>query len=68
MGLDPSQALTAKLTVASGGGPFTLELRGAFGAVTATLDGSPVTVQQTGGGIELALDLPAGDHQLVVTP
>jgi len=68
MGLDPAQALTAKLTVASGGGPFTLGLRGSFGAVGATLDGVPAAVQHTADGIELALDLAAGDHALVVSP
>lgn len=68
MGIDPAQPITASLDVASGPGPFTLTLRGAFGPVTATLDGQPVTVTPVSGGIELALNLGTGQHQLVVTP
>jgi hypothetical protein len=68
MGLNPSQQLTASLTVSSDPGPFTVGLQGQFGTVTATLDGSPVPVTQTADGIELALNLTSGQHQLVVTP
>jgi dienelactone hydrolase len=68
MGLNPSQVLTAALTVASGPGAFTLRLRGSFPAVTATLDGQPVTVTPVSGGIELSLNLTSGAHALVVTP
>jgi dienelactone hydrolase len=68
MGLDPDAQLTAALTVASGPGAFALTLKGDFPAVTATLDGQPVAVQQTAAGIELSLNLTAGAHALVVTP
>ena len=68
MGLDPTKQLTASLTVSSGPGAFTLGIDGAFGAVTATLDSAPVTVTHTASGIELALTLSAGQHQLVVSP
>ncbi len=68
MGVDPSQQIDASLTVTSGPGVFTLGLKGAFGAVSATLDGDPVPVTHTVDGIELALTLSAGQHQLVVTP
>jgi pimeloyl-ACP methyl ester carboxylesterase len=68
MGLDPGSELTAALTVASGAGAFTLTLRGVFPAVTAELDGQPVTVTPVAGGIELSLDLTAGAHELVVSP
>jgi dienelactone hydrolase len=68
MGIDPASRITASLDVASGPGPFKLTLRGAFGPVTATLDGQPVTVTPVSGGIELALNLSAGQHQLVVSP
>jgi dienelactone hydrolase len=68
MGIDPGQQLTASLTASSGPGPFALGLEGAFGAVSATLDGDPVPVTHTANGIELALTLGSGQHQLVVTP
>ena len=68
MGLDPAAALTAKLTVATGPGAFTLTLRGNFPAVTAQLDGQPVAVQQTAAGIQLSLTLTTGAHELAVTP
>jgi dienelactone hydrolase len=68
MGLDPTKPLTASLTMNGGGGPFTLGLKGQFGAVTATLDSAPVAVTHTADGIELALTLNAGQHQLAVTP
>jgi dienelactone hydrolase len=68
MGLDPTKQLTASLTVSSGPGAFTLGIKGSFGAVTATLDSAPVTVTHTADGIELALTLSAGQHQLVVSP
>ena len=68
MGLDPSQQLTASLTVNSDPGPFTLGLQGQFGTVTATLDSSPVPVTNTADGIEIALNLSSGLHQLVVSP
>jgi dienelactone hydrolase len=68
MGLDPSKQLTASLTVSSDPGPFTLGLKGQFGTVTATLDGAPVPVSHTADGIELALTLGTGQHQLVVSP
>ena len=68
MGLDPGEVLTAALTVATGPGAFTLTLRGSFPAVTATLDGQPVPVQQTAAGIELSFNLTTGAHELVVTP
>jgi hypothetical protein len=42
-------------------------LRGAFGSVNATLDGSPVPVHATADGIELDLSLN-GSHELVVSP
>jgi hypothetical protein len=68
MGLDPAQQLTASLTMSSDPGPFTLGLKGPFGNVTATLDGNPVPVSHTADGIELALSLGSGQHQLVVSP
>ena len=68
MGVDPSQQIDASLTVTSDPGPFTLGLKGSFGAVSATLDGNPVTVTHTAEGIELALTLSSGQHQLSVTP
>jgi len=68
MGLDPSQQLTASLTVNSDPGPFTLGLQGQFGTVTATLDSSPVPVTNTADGIQIALNLSSGSHQLVVSP
>jgi hypothetical protein len=68
MGLTPTQQLTASLTVSSGPGAFTLGLKGSFGAVTATLDSAPVVVTHTADGIELALTLSSGQHQLVVSP
>ena len=48
----------------AGSGAFTLGLKGSFGTVTATLDAAPVTVSHTADGIELALTLSAGQHQL----
>jgi dienelactone hydrolase len=68
MGIDPSKQLTASLTVSSDPGPFTLGLKGQFGTVTATLDSAPVPVTHTADGIELAVTLSSGQHQLVVTP
>jgi hypothetical protein len=69
MGIDPAQQLIASLTVSSGPGAFTLGLRGSFGgSASATLDGSPVAVTHTADGIELALTLSSGQHQLVVSP
>jgi len=64
MALDPAQRLSAKLT---GDGPMTITLRGSFPPVDAMLDGSPVTVRQVAGGIELDLAL-TGQHNLVVRP
>jgi dienelactone hydrolase len=68
MGIDPAAQITASLNVASGPGPFKLTLKGAFGPVTATLDGQPATVTPVSGGIEIALDLGTGSHQVVVRP
>jgi dienelactone hydrolase len=68
MGIDPSKQLTASLTVSSDPGPFTLGLKGQFGTVTATLDSAPAPVTHTADGIQLALTLGSGQHQLVVTP
>ena len=68
MGLDPSEVMTAALTVATGPGAFTLTLRGDFPSVTAELDGTPVPVTQTAEGIELSLNLATGSQELVVTP
>jgi dienelactone hydrolase len=68
MGLNPSQQLTASLTMSGSGGAFTLRLDGSFGAVSATLDSAPVPVTHTANGIELALTLNTGQHQLVISP
>ena len=46
---------------------MTITLRGSFPPVDAMLDGSPVTVRQVAGGIELDLAL-TGQHNLVVRP
>jgi hypothetical protein len=54
--------------VSSDPGPFTLGLKGQFGTVTATLDSAPVPVTHSANGIELALTLSSGQHQLSITP
>jgi dienelactone hydrolase len=64
MGIDPAQQITATLT---GDGNTTVTLLGQFPAVTATVDGQPVAVQQTAEGIEITADL-TGQRELVVTP
>jgi predicted esterase len=66
MGLDPGAPLTAKL---AGDGTTTLRLAGRFGAVTATLDGTPVPVARTSGAITLGLPLGGpGAHELSIRP
>jgi hypothetical protein len=67
MGIDPSDEITASLTAAEAG-PFTLTLKGAFPAVSATLDGQSVQVQQVAGGIEISFTFTPGVHSLVITP
>jgi dienelactone hydrolase len=64
MGIDAGGQITALL---SGDGQTSVTLRGQFPPVHATLDGHPVSVQQTSDEVKLTLAL-TGDHELVVTP
>jgi dienelactone hydrolase len=63
-GLDTASKIHAKLT---GTGDVAVTLRGSFGAVTATFDGQPVTVEHVADGIRVNLTL-SGEKELVVTP
>lgn len=66
MGLDPTQALGARL---AGDGTTTLVLAGRFGKVAATLDGRPVAVGRMPDGISISVDLARpGAHDLTVRP
>lgn len=67
MGLDPTAAVTAKLT---GDGTTTVRLDGHWTRGTkATVDGTPATLYRSLSRIQVVANLGAGGvHQLVITP